>query len=459
MDAAAVRLRRGGGGAAPATPATYGIPSPLPTLYAPIAQWGLIGKNDFVLTDRSGNGRDLTLAEPSNLAPDITPGYVAPRNAGFRSTDAVFRIAGELTVCLRAWWDGTTNTGLIWCGEAGETQAANVLYQLTVDATSRLKYLAESGAGVDISFAPNIYPSPGRWQFYCLRRDASGVVTLNLDDMQSTSGALGIPDGGSTSTLRVGKEGNVSGALNWMGAFADVGIWNIRLSDAQVANVRRLMTANLPPPFIGAYSAALYSPFAQYALDSAAPLVDRTGGLNLETMGAGAGLLQDTVPGKFVRIAATGYRTAFPSISREMTITGRVFLVDNTWPDAYGRVFVSAGTGTGRSSPLAVDTARRLFGYNESVGAGYGLTVPEGRWTFVAVRRRADGKMLFNVDDAQQLTAAVAQPTGTSSGQLYLSSDALFTANDSAFADASFWSVALSDAQLAAVRESMVAPP
>jgi hypothetical protein len=244
-----------------------------------------------------------------------------------------------------------------------------------------------------------------------------------------------------------------------MGAFADVGIWNIRLSDAQVANVRRLMTANLPPPFIGAYSAALYSPFAQYALDSAAPLVDRTGGLNLETMGAGAGLLQDTVPGKFVRIAATGYRTAFPSISREMTITGRVFLVDNTWPDAYGRVFVSAGTGTGRSSPLAVDAARRLFGYNESVGAGYGLTVPEGRWTFVAVRRRADGKMLFNVDDAQQLTAAVAQPTGTSSGQLYLSSDALFTANDSAFADASFWSVALSDAQLAAVRESMVAPP
>jgi hypothetical protein len=438
-----------------ASAADLGIGSLLPTLYSPLAQWGLIGKSDFVLTDRSGNARDLTLAEPTNLAPDNTPGYVAPRNGGFRSSDAAFRITGELTVCLRAWWDGTINTGLLWFGEVGETQAANVLYQLTVDSTSRLKYLAESGAGVDISFAPNIYPAPGRWQFYCLRRDATGVVTLNLDDFQATSGALAVPDGGTTSTLRVGKEGNVSGSLSWLGAFADVNVWNVRLSDAQVANARSLMTGNTPAPVVGAYSAALYSPVAQYALDSAAPLVDRTGGLNLETMGAGAGLLQDIVPGKYVRIAATGYRSAFPSLSREMTITCRLFLVDNTWPDAYGRVFVYGGSGTGASRPVVVDTARRLFCYNEGVGAGYGLTVPEGRWTFVAVRRRADGKMLFNVDDTQQLTTAVAQPSGTASGQLHLCSDPLFTANDSAIADVSFWSVALSDAQVAEVRASM----
>jgi hypothetical protein len=437
-----------------------------PAMFGVLAQWPLVGKSFPTLRERIA-GRHLTINSIGKIVPDHVPNLVAPKTPNFtRVGDAGLQLVGEMTIALRAWWDNEPDnsyTVLVQFGAAGSAESQNVLYTLYVESSGRVSYFVEKDTGVPIAWTSNLYVAPGRWQFYCLRRAANGVVTLDLDDFSETSGALAPPTGGTSGILCIGTD-TASGSPPrfWYGGMADINLWDFRLNNSEVALVRRPMMAP-PPARTYAYASVLYAPWAQWALDTTDVLNDRSGnGRHLASINnPSAETVPSRVPGKraFRDTYMTG--TVAPNLCREMTVVARLFLedgvpVNNTW------VLINANTGSSYTTPLQVDVNRRLSFYNEgSGGPGTGvfvasqLVIPIGRWVVVAARRQADGIMILNVDDEQYTTDVARQPAGNTPGSILINRNSFGDKNDGCLEDVNVWEVCLSDVELLAVRTSM----
>jgi hypothetical protein len=220
------------------------IGTPAATLYDPIGQWILAGLDSTIdLTDRSGHGRHLTQTSPPQLTPDVLVGYTSPSKAHYSQADAAFRITGALTITLRAWtYTLDVDQLLIAAAASGEGSSANILFRLGINDTG-VGYFSEYGGGNDeYHYFPELTPKLGVWQFYALRRTVDGTITIDLDD-ESYSQALTPPTGGSSCVLTIGRSlGTLDLNLPWLGGFADVCMWDDRLSDVELAAVRASMS-------------------------------------------------------------------------------------------------------------------------------------------------------------------------------------------------------------------------
>jgi hypothetical protein len=217
----------------------------LPVLFDPIGQWRFVNTVSSVdLVDRSGYGRPLSQAIAPAVTPDLRPGWFCFSAGRYTRTEPAFRLVGAMSITLRAWGSRVGQT-LLSCTAAGESLSTNVLYQLgTAAGNNALAYFAENGAGNNISWTANsLIPVTGKWQFFAFRRDAAGGVTLDLDSARESSPALALPQKDSPTTSQVfsiGDDPSTSG-FEWRGGIGDVTLWDKRLSDTELAQMRAAM--------------------------------------------------------------------------------------------------------------------------------------------------------------------------------------------------------------------------
>ena len=206
-----------------------------PVLYSPLAMWALQGASPLV--DRSGNARNLTgtLTKGPDLQLTKT-GARGPGN-GVTQSDPVFRMLGAMTFTARAWWDGSAALGVLADQSlAGTGTDKNTIWLVAVNY-GQLGYYREVNGGTG---AVTVYHTklwkPGRWYFVSLRRAADGAVTLGVDREYETT-AVTPPADGSASTLMLCKHHDP--AQNFNGGFADVAVWNARLTDDELVPLYR----------------------------------------------------------------------------------------------------------------------------------------------------------------------------------------------------------------------------
>lgn len=224
----------------------------MPVLYSPLAMWAL----DFAeseaagLQDRSGNGRHLVKVSLVDKGPDLIEGAVSPvgsTGAGTKfvqgtlgSADATWAITGPLTVVQRAWFDGdVSRTQVLYQSNYypyGPSPVRCVPFTLaTVAPGGALLSYAQHGANVADAYTFSLTMPVARWCFVSFRRAASGVLTLGVDDTYEDSPALPMP-GPTAAGVQLALMNSNDGIapLAWGGGKADAGVWDKRLTDAQL---------------------------------------------------------------------------------------------------------------------------------------------------------------------------------------------------------------------------------
>jgi hypothetical protein len=211
------RVAAGGGGAAGAGP----VIAPLyhDTTHAPTALYQLDGS----LVDTSGFGRPALTADtitPPRFTTGLTddhlsmwfrletPGAIGTRLSLPALDSAFARLTGALTAEILIWPQSLSLGGVMSCFAGGETEADNILWAIDIPSSTDydLRYNAESGAGIDITFASFECLTPGRWNHCTLTRNSAGTVVRFYRNgyLVATSGALTAPTGGGNGSFFVG---------------------------------------------------------------------------------------------------------------------------------------------------------------------------------------------------------------------------------------------------------------
>jgi hypothetical protein len=245
---------------APAAP----TPAVLPAGYlGSIAQYDLLLVNGTLEgTDRSGNSRHLGNVNPQAM-PDLIPGRasLAPiaypgvyLEAGLNQYPALsIPSHGAMTACVRFAYAPYNHVGQAaymflysdWT-TGDEVGAAQYALGLSNNGTSIFYYSEHSypKVGGAFGFNPVAPPGDGLERFACLRRDASGTsITIDVDG-ESATGTAPAPTGGSYARLRIGRDTTTEAfprGQNWNGKLAVFGLWDYRMTDAQVLDVRKRM--------------------------------------------------------------------------------------------------------------------------------------------------------------------------------------------------------------------------
>lgn len=266
----------GGGGAAAA---------PVPQLQTNItgnavAMWSLdcnASTSNYTGMDRSGNMNDLQTVNAEHAFPDIIPGAWAPwmflsevptagPPHGTQSAAALpaLQISGEMSITFRmmkSLYPAGNTFGwskyeyVVVCGNGDDvTAGGNVQWSVVLNIGGQsgcLTYFAENGVHNPILYVSSLRPNSnglynftdGYWHFVSLRRTAAGVVTLGIDGVYETSGALAPPSGGSTGRVWIGKVSYPTGPgspdVGLIGSVRDVCVWPVRLTDAQVLTLNK----------------------------------------------------------------------------------------------------------------------------------------------------------------------------------------------------------------------------
>jgi len=170
------------------------------------------------LADSSGNGRDLTMATGTaryrsgwgNVV-GIDPAAGIPYHSPL---EAALRITGDITIeMLLVFTDVPSGVRLFEHGATGETEATNILYQLTISNQNSMAWFSESGAGVDESDATFSSDAPALpavgVPFYLAVRRQSNVVRVYLNGVQwgSDSPTLTTPTGSTSGQLVICSTG------------------------------------------------------------------------------------------------------------------------------------------------------------------------------------------------------------------------------------------------------------
>lgn len=231
----------GAAGATGATGAAGGTAAPCgrhTTLYSPVALWQLNGS----LVDGSGGGYSLAVSSGTARYTDVWPGVRGFRFDG--STDlrrstvtAALNITGDMTIlglfAVIAIVSG--NTILIQCAATGETLNDNFLYSIILYDTGKLEYLAEYGAGVNISYVIEDGPPLGGVGFHMALVRASNQVQfyLNGETLGAASTGLAGPAIGA-APLQYISIGGDAGGQRFRGAIASFKIVPSALTAVQV---------------------------------------------------------------------------------------------------------------------------------------------------------------------------------------------------------------------------------
>jgi hypothetical protein len=225
----------------------------MPTLYSPLALWAL----DFAsseaagLHDRSGNGRHLVKTTIAAFAPDLIEDAVSPVGSSgdgtklvqgtLGSADATWAITGAMTVAMRVWFDGDLSRTQVlyqtnYYPYTGLPPVRNVPFTLaTVAPDGALLSYAQHGSYTADAYTFTLVPPVAQWCFVTFRRAASGVLTIGIDDVYEDSPVITLP--GPTAAgvqLAVLNSNDGIAPLSWGGGMGDMGIWDTRLSDAQL---------------------------------------------------------------------------------------------------------------------------------------------------------------------------------------------------------------------------------
>lgn len=236
------------GGGTPPEPVYY--PALTPTVYSPVAQYALQGGvADYtqVRRDRSGNGYHLTKGTPDEDYDFITgqkcikgvpgPGEGNATRLQRPAYTAALQITGDFTMSCRVkrlsgasgpivCMSGYFNTG-------GDTR--NTLYTCSILSNGVMETFWETTHGNSQTRQSSTVNVPlNQWCWVTFRRNGTtGVWTfgVNLGYENSSSGAL--PTNGTEAFLSVASQDEASDSY-WGGDLADVSIWDVRLSDAQL---------------------------------------------------------------------------------------------------------------------------------------------------------------------------------------------------------------------------------
>ncbi len=176
--------------------------------HAPIGLWQL----NETLNDTSGNNRHLVMSAGNTRYTEIYPGVRALNLAttnrlNFSTTGTALQRTGDITIemllLLYAYPAGLAP--LVSYQASGETEATNTLYEtgLNVD---QLRWLSESGAGVDATFSVDRLPALGEICHFATRRSSNVIQNfVNGSLLGSASGTLTTPTGGTSSSFWVGS--------------------------------------------------------------------------------------------------------------------------------------------------------------------------------------------------------------------------------------------------------------
>lgn len=252
--------RNGGGGGAPAK-----VPALTPAGFkGALAQWSCLWKANggagiVDMSDRSGNGNSLS-DQVNSVGADIIPGQ---RSAFWQNTPAplapigtlpALRLTGEITVYARVMMVPGYAGAPSWVALCNDFSAGapngNCLWSLLVHSqkgvtsANQLRYYVANGAGgTTVLFDSTALPpaNDGLWHFVSMRRDVTGtIVTLGVDGVYETSGALLPPTGGSASKAQVGKALTDATDL-FYGQEANVDVIGRRLSDAELLQANNIV--------------------------------------------------------------------------------------------------------------------------------------------------------------------------------------------------------------------------
>jgi hypothetical protein len=236
-----------------------------------VAMWALrTAPTLSIATDRSGNGYDLTPVPNSYNAPDLISGFTCftpwktpvavppvglyPQGIQRTTITPALQITGDVSVTLRMYVPTYPNAAgaplnqyVVSCAEFNDaTAAGNCLYSIVLNNVNQnILYFSQSGAKVAQIYQTTLNASDGLWHFVSLRRNATTrVVTIGLDGTYQSSGALTNPTNGTNAALYIGRPpvsggGTSAGNMGLLGGIADVCVWPVELTTAQVESLRR----------------------------------------------------------------------------------------------------------------------------------------------------------------------------------------------------------------------------
>jgi hypothetical protein len=199
-------------------------------------------------TDYSGNARTLAAAGTVTASSGYnTRGACKSTGAIGQQANAAFQLQGAMSMMLLAnlRLNATANQNFAACGLAGAVAATNLQWSLGTAAGGGLQYFHETGAGVDVVYAPTtVSPTTAGWQVLGFTRSATGVVKFYGNGvLLSTSAALGAPTGGASSQLAIGAFQGGTFAAN--ADVAQIGVYSAELTAAQMLlGARQLLGAH-----------------------------------------------------------------------------------------------------------------------------------------------------------------------------------------------------------------------
>ncbi len=247
----------GGSGGAPAKTAAL----------LPAGQFGAIWQiaaqqAGFVVSGADRSGSNLSCGDVNPLAlPDLVPGKLSLMPSGsLPSPQPLLRVAtpalalkADMTLMFRFALlgyniEGAAQYVVSYAKFSDGTEAGACLWSAVFEASAnqnvRLAYFAQSGPTkvAQLAFCTSLPVKGDGWHFGCIRRDATGTsVDVQVDTTSVNTSGLLAPTGGTTSFPCLGWDTAAPQAEGLHGLIADINLWSVRLSDAQVEVCRKIM--------------------------------------------------------------------------------------------------------------------------------------------------------------------------------------------------------------------------
>ena len=213
--------------------------------HSPVALYQFEGD----LTDSSGNGYDLTLESGSELYGSVAGlpcFYFDNASSVFRTAyDAALAITGAITVEMIVSLTPGTAGVLIDFSASGETEATNILYNLSVDTSNTLSTLWESGGGTNRQ-GSNVYVPSGVFHLAWTRDSAGTLSKIYINGAKVLEETLaGAASGGTSAQLRIGDSATGNPLGGYLASLKIVG------SELSASEVLAEYERTLAPMFSG----------------------------------------------------------------------------------------------------------------------------------------------------------------------------------------------------------------
>jgi len=396
------------------------------------------------------------------------------------STDADHQITGDLTIACWFKYTGDLSAGkdsMVIHGTGGETEATNVIYQLSltqVAGVDRFSWFHEHSSGSNISINNTGHVLvPDVWTFAVIRRNsASTQIEFIMNGVSSTTSYSTNASGGSSGALHIGYD--VSTASNYFeGSFANLGVWNRMVTDEEA---ERLYNNRQYFDFREIGDGLVhYSTFGNTSEGTgSSEYLDLTGTSDPGTaanMAAGNIVVDSPFIENIGHSASMSFngkdeRFTLSALS-DLEVTGDMSFV--AWiKTSENHTGVLAAHGVGGETEatnflweyrINDNTTNSLLGAFHESGAGVNdsvastQAVPNNTWTMVAITRDvSDLEYTFYINDGSgEAVSFSAAPTGGTSGTPYLAAEINAVYFKGNIAQLAMWDSELTAAEISAL--------